>query len=100
MIRIRPCLHIIHSLTVDNLRVVTRDGLDQTLSFELTDGNTSQRTVQLETINQNRLGDELVGGDFLEQTIVGRLIEDNQVVGLILDLLGRPLLLGLLTSRA
>ena len=100
MIRIRPCLHIIHSLTVDNLRVVTRDGLDQTLSFELTDSNTSQRTVQLETINQNRLGDELVGGDFLEQTIVGRLIEDNQVVGLILDLLGRPLLLGLLTSTA
>lgn len=72
--------------------MVTRNGLDQTLSFELTDSNTSQRTVQLETINQNRLGDELVGRNFLEQTVVGRLIEDNQVVGLVLDLLGRPLL--------
>jgi hypothetical protein len=80
--------------------MVARDSLDQTLSFELTDGNTSKRTVQLETINKDGLRDELVGGDFLEQTIVGRLIEDNQVVGLVLDLLGRPLLLGLLTSRA
>ena len=71
---------------------MTRDGLNQTLSFELTDGNTSQRTVQLETINQNRLRDELVGRNFLEQTIVGGLIEDNQVVGLVLDLLSGPLL--------
>lgn len=93
-------LFITGGTSVDDLSVVTRDGLNQTLSFELADSNTSQRTVQLETINQDRLGDELVGGDFLEQTIVGRLIEDNQVVGLVLDLLGRPLLLGLLTSRA
>jgi hypothetical protein len=45
------------------------------------------------------LGDELVGRDFLEQTIVGRLIEDNNVVRLILKLLGGPLLLGLLSTR-
>jgi hypothetical protein len=79
--------------------MVARDGLDQTLSFEFTNSNTSQRTVQLETINQNRLGDELVGRNFLEQTVIGRLIEDNQVVRLVLDLLGRPLLLGLLSTR-
>jgi hypothetical protein len=78
--------------------VVARDGLDQTLSFELTNSNTGQRTVQLKTINQNRLRDELVGRNFLEQTVIGRLIEDNQVVGLVLDLLGRPLLLGLLST--
>jgi hypothetical protein len=86
-------------LTVDDLSVMARDSLDQTLSFELTDSNTSQRTVQLETINQNRLRDELVGRNFLEQTVIGGLIEDNQVVRLVLDLLGRPLLLGLLSTR-
>ena len=79
--------------------MVARDRLDQTLRFELTNSNTSQGTVQLETINQDRLGDELVGRNFLEQTFVSGLVEDNQVVGLVLDLLSRPLLLGLLSTR-
>jgi hypothetical protein len=79
--------------------MVTRDRLDQTLGFEFADSDTSKGTIQLETINQDGLRDKLVSRNFLEQTVVGRLIEDNHVVGLILDLLGRPLLLGLLSSR-
>jgi hypothetical protein len=86
-------------LTVNDLSMVARDGLNQTLGFEFTNGNTGQRAVQLETIDKNRLGDELVSGDLLEQTVIGRLIEDDHVVGLVLDLLGGPLLLGFLTSR-
>jgi hypothetical protein len=38
------------------------------------------------------LRNKLVGRNFLEQTVIGGLIEDNQVVGLILDLLSGPLL--------
>ena len=79
--------------------MVTRNRLDQTLRFKLTDGNTSQGTIQLETVNQDRLRNELVGRNFLEQTFVSGLVEDNQVVGLVLDLLSRPLLLGLLSTR-
>jgi hypothetical protein len=71
--------------------------LDETLSGEFLEGNTSKRTVQLETINQDRLTDELVGGHFLEETFIGRLVQDNHVVGLVLDLLGGPLLLGFLS---
>lgn len=79
--------------------MVTRNGLDQTLRFKFTDGNTSQRTVKLKTVNQDRLRDKLVGRNFLEQTFIGGLVENNQVVGLVLDLLSRPLLFGLLTAR-
>lgn len=66
--------------------------LDKTLGLKLTDSNASKRAVQAKTIDQDRLGDELVSGNFLEETFVGRLIQDNHVVCLILDLLGGPFL--------
>jgi hypothetical protein len=77
---------------------VARDATDKTLLLELGDSNASKGTVKTETVNEDGLRDELVGGDFLEDTFVSLLVEDDHVVGLILDLLSRPLLLGLLAS--
>lgn len=79
-------------LTVDNLSMVLNKRLDKTLGLEFTNSNASKRAIQAKTIDQHRLGDELVGGDFLEETLVGRLVQDNHVVGLVLDLLGGPFL--------
>jgi hypothetical protein len=44
------------------------------------------------------LGDKLVGRDFFEQTVIGGLVKNDHVVGLVLNLLSGPLLLGLLSS--
>ena len=79
--------------------MVTRNRLNQTLRFKFTDGNASQRAIKLKTVNQNRLRDELVSGNFFEQTFISGLVENDQVVGLILDLLSRPLLLCFLSTR-
>jgi hypothetical protein len=45
------------------------------------------------------LRNELVSRDFLKQTFISRLIKNNQVVGLILNFLSGPLLLGFLSTR-
>jgi hypothetical protein len=74
------------------------DATNKTLIFELTDSNTGEGAVETETVNKDRLGDELVGRDFLEDTFISLLVEDNHVVCLVLNLLSRPLLLGLLAS--
>ena len=84
--------HIVLILTVDDLSVVLNQRLDKTLGLELTDGNAGKRAVQTKTIDQHRLSNELVGGNFLEETLVGRFIQDNHVVSLVLDLLGGPFL--------
>lgn len=57
------------------------------------DGDTSQGAVDLETFDEDALGDELEGGDFLQDTVVEGLVEGDGVLGLILDLSLGPLLL-------
>jgi len=74
------------------------DSANQTLILEFTDSNTGKGTVEAKTVNEDRLGDELVGRNFLENSFVGLLVKNDHVVGLILDLLSGPLLLGLLAS--
>lgn len=78
---------------------MTGDSANQTLFLEFSDSNTSKGAVEAKTVNEDRLGDELVGRNFLEDTFVGLLVKNNHIVRLILDLLSRPLLLGLLASR-
>lgn len=64
------------------------------------DSDTSQRSVDLETLDEDALGDELEGGDLLEDTVVEGLVEGDGVLGLVLDLaLGPLLLLGGFSSR-
>jgi hypothetical protein len=77
---------------------MTGDATNDTLVLELADSDTGKGAVETETVNKDRLRDELVGRDFLEDTFISLLVEDNHVVGLILNLLSRPLLLGLLAS--
>jgi predicted small integral membrane protein len=74
------------------------DTADKTLVLELANSNAGKGAVETETVNEDRLGDELVGRNFLEHTFIGLLVEDDHVVGLVLDLLSGPLLLGLLAS--
>ena len=69
------------------------DGDDETLVGELTDGSAGKGAVDAETVNENGGRDELVGGNLLHQLVVGGLVEDDGVVGLILNLSLGPLLL-------
>jgi hypothetical protein len=87
------------SLTVDNLGSVVGNSANQTLILELADSDTGKGTIKAKTVDEDGLGNELVGRNFLENTFVGLLVKDNHVVCLVLDLLSRPLLLGLLASR-
>jgi len=69
------------------------DGLDLTILLQVTDGNTGQASVDFETLDENALADELEGGYLLDDALKQGLVEDDGVLGLILDLSLRPLLL-------
>lgn len=69
------------------------NALNLTLLLQMPDSHPSKGSVDLETLNQDTLRDKLEGGDFLEDTIVGGLVEDNSMLGLVLDLSLGPLLL-------
>jgi hypothetical protein len=64
---------------------VSNDLLDLTLLLEIGEGFPGKRTVDLETIDEGGDGDEAVGLDVLVELIRGLLVEDNCVVGLVLD---------------
>ena len=83
---------------VDELRRVGRDQADQALRSQIGDGLAGKRTVDTQSIDEDRGSDELVGRDFLEQTFFGVLVKDDGVVGLILGLSLGPLLLCLSSS--
>ena len=72
---------------------MSRDETDETLSCEVLDGGSGERSVDLETVDEDRGGDELVSGHFLEELVVGSLVKGDGVVGLVLDLSLGPLLL-------
>ena len=64
-------------------------------------GDTGQTTVDLEALDEDALGDEFEGGDFLHNTIVGSFVEVDSMLGLVLNFSLRPLLLfgGFSTTR-
>ena len=69
------------------------DLLDQTLSLKVEESLAGAGAVDLQAIDEDGGGDELVGGDLLEHLGVSLLIHDGGVVGLLLGLTLRPLLL-------
>jgi len=69
------------------------DLLDQTLSLQIQESLASARTVDLQAVDEDGGGDELVGGNLLDHLGVGLLVHDGGVVGLLLGLTLRPLLL-------
>ena len=76
------------------------NALDEALLLEVADGDTGQRAVDFETLDEDGLGDEAEGGDLLDDTVKGGLVEDDGVLGLVLDFaLGPLLLLGRLALR-
>lgn len=71
--------------TVDVEAVVTDDLPDLTFLLEGVQSLTGETAVDLETINKGGDGDQTVGLDFLVESLKGGLLEDNSVLGLVLD---------------
>ena len=69
------------------------DPLDLTLLLKVPDSYPRQAPVDFQPLNEDGLADEAEGGDFLQDTVVRWLVEDDGVLRLVLDLALGPLLL-------
>ena len=73
---------------------------DQTLRLHLIQQAAGQGAVDAMTVNHHTNGDQFVSRDFLHDLVVGGLVNDDGVLGLLLGLSLRPLLLlGLSSGR-
>ena len=79
--------------TVNELSMMVDDSLDCTLLLEVSDRNPSEATIDLESFDEDTLRNESEGWRFLEDTIVGGLIESDGVLRLVFNLALGPLLL-------
>jgi hypothetical protein len=86
--------------TVNLHLAVGNDRLDDTLLLEVGNALAGQRAVDLETVDEGSDGHQAVGLDILVQLLGSVLVEDDGVLGLVLDLALRPLLLLLLASSS
>ncbi len=77
---------------VDLQSCMADNGLDQALRWQLGDATAGERSADLQTIGDNRRGDQLVGWDLLQQLLVCSRVHEHRVVQLITDLSLRPLL--------
>lgn len=68
------------------------DLFNQSLGLQINKGTTGNRGVNLHTIDQHSMGDQLVGGNLLEDLGIGFLVNDDCIVGLFLGLSLGPLL--------
>jgi hypothetical protein len=64
---------------------VTDNLLDLAVCLKISESLAGERTVDLQAIDEGGNGDEAVGLDILLELVVGLLVEDNGVVGLVLD---------------
>ena len=78
---------------VDKLTSVMNDTFDETLSLEMLNGDTGETSVDFHSVDQNRLGDHLVGWHFLEDLVISRLIANDVVVGFVFNFSFRPFFL-------
>lgn len=60
--------------------------LDHALLLEVGDALAGQRTVNLHAVDEGGNGDEAVGLDILVELVGRALVEDDRVLGLVLDL--------------
>ncbi len=65
---------------------MSRDQANQSLRSQFRDGLAGERSVDAQSIDKDRGGDELVCWDFLVQTLLGVLVKDDGVVCLFLGL--------------
>lgn len=73
------------SRTVDGQLGVSNDLLDAALGLEIGKRLPGEGAVDLETIDEGSDRDQTVGLDILLELLVGLLVEDNGVLGLVLD---------------
>jgi hypothetical protein len=64
---------------------VADDLLDLALLLKLGERTTGKRTVDLQSVDKGGDGDEAVGLNLLLETVRGGLVEDDGVLGLVLD---------------
>ena len=78
---------------------MVHDPLDLTLLLQVPDSYPRQAPVDLQPLDEDTLADKAEGRNFLDDTVVSGLVEDNGVLRLVLDLaLGPLLLLGSLAA--
>lgn len=68
------------------------DWLDDPLCLQLSQRLPRQATIDLQSFNENTDTDESIGADFFEKLFVSGFVEEDGIVGFILDLAFRPLL--------
>ena len=71
--------------TVDDALGVADDLLDLAVGLEVLEGFPGERTVDLETIDEGGNGDQAVRLDILVELVGDVLVEDDGVLGLVLD---------------
>ncbi len=71
--------------TVDAQLAVPNNLLDLALLLEVGERLPCERAVDLQSVDEGGDGDEAVGLDILLELVGGGLVEDNCVVGLVLD---------------
>ena len=71
--------------TVDVHLGVADDLLDRTLRLEVSESLASKTAVDLQTVNEGGDGDQTVGLNILVESLGGGLVEDDGVLGLVLD---------------
>ena len=69
------------------------DSFYETLLLEMPDSNSGKAAVDFQSFDKDTLTNELEGGDFLHDTVVGGLVERDSVDGLVLNFAFGPLLL-------
>lgn len=72
--------------TVDLHLAVSDDGLDDALLLKVGKALAGQRTVDLHSVDEGGDGDEAVGRDILVELLGSGLVENDGVLGLVLDL--------------
>lgn len=86
------------SRTVDLHLAMSDDRLDHALLLEVADALAGEGAVDLHSVDQDGDGDEAVRLDILVELLGDGLVEQDGVLGLVLDLALGPLLLLLLCS--
>ena len=71
--------------TVDAQLGVADNLLDGALLLEIVESLSGERTVDLETVDEGGNGDQAVGLDVLVELVRGLLVENDGVLGLVLD---------------
>lgn len=71
--------------TVDEHLAVRDDGLDLSLLLQVLQALASQGAIDLQSVDQGSDGDEAVGLDVLVQLLRSGLVENDGVLGLVLD---------------